>query len=75
MLSLGVKCCQDIKFLQFSNHRDHEQIVFFLFTGILYVCLFVCAFVLYCNHLGISPGKFSESVIKIGHDLAEILLI
>ena len=37
------------------------------------VCFFVC--LLYLSHLRISPGKFSECFINIGHYLAEILSI
>ena len=44
-----------------------------LFICFLFVCLFVCIF--YLNHLGIPPRRFFEGFVKIGLDLAEILLI
>ena len=45
----------------------------------LFVCLFVyllvCLFVFHLNHLRIPPERLPESFVKIGLDLAEILLI
>ena len=43
----------------------------------LFVCLFVWLFFVSCplNHLRIAPKQFTESFVKIGLDVAEILLI
>ena len=44
-------------------------------TTCLLVCLFDCLSVFYLKRLGIPPGRFPESFVKIWLDLAEILSI
>ena len=41
----------------------------------MFVCLFIDLFVFYFNHHKTPTGSFLENFVKIGLDLAEILMI